>query len=238
MHPKNRRLFGELQDKVFIYLRLQRFQAAEEVLKSSLEEHGPLANLLNLMGLVYHRQSQFSIAIEYFEKARASNSGFVEASLNLAVTLSDLGFYDQAEKIYAESHALLAATQKLPELVMGRVANLHSSTALGYEQAGMWSEAAGEYIKALQIFPKMPDVRLSLAKLYLRMGSLRQSQEQLGHVLGESPAHIESLNLLGAIAYRLGDHNSAIEYWKKAQNSNPNDRTSRTYLSCVMNSSD
>lgn len=232
MLSRSRRLLAELQDKVLIYLRLQRYQAAEELLKAALEEHGNLANLLNLLGLVYHRQSQFSQAIEYFEKARASNPSYVEASLNLAVTLSDLGFYDQAEKIYGEAHSLLSERQSLPDLILGRVANLHSRTAHGYEQAGLWPEAAAEYAKALQTFPRMPDIRLRLAKLYLKMGSFHQSQEQLGILVeeGQAATQPECLNLLGSISYRLGDKAAALRYWEKVQMSHPNDRTSRTYI--------
>ncbi len=237
MSSKDRRLFSELQDKILIYLRLQRFQAAEELLKSALEEHGQLANLLNLLGLVYHRQSQFSQALDFFEKARASNPSYIEAYLNMAVTLSDLGFYDQAEKIYNEAHTLLTERQSLPDLILGRVANLHTSTAKGYEQAGLSQEAALEYLKALQVFPRMPDIRLRLAKLYLRLGSFHQSQEQLSLILEESPAHIESLNLMGTLSFRLGDQDGAVHFWQQAQLSNPNDKTSRTYLMALQHSS-
>lgn len=239
MPSRNRRLLAELQEKVLIYLRLQRFQAAEELLKTALGEHGHLANLLNLLGLIYHRQSQFAQAIEYFEKARLANPSFVEASLNLAVTYADLGFYDQAEKIYSEAHDLLSERQSLPDLVMGRVANLHSRTAQGYEQAGLWQEAASEYSKALQVFPRMPDIRLRLAKLYLRMGAFHQSQEQLGLLIeeGHGSTHPECLNLMGSISFRLGDPDSALAYWEKAQLEHPNDRTSRTYIKTLNPSS-
>ncbi|MFY7928023.1 MAG: tetratricopeptide repeat protein [Oligoflexus sp.] len=234
MLSRHRRQLTEVQDKVLVYIRLQRFQAAEELLKTSLDEHGPLANLLNLMGLVHHRQSQFVQAIEYFEKARTANPRFVEASLNLAVTLSDLGFYDQSERLFHEIQALLSEGQNLPDLILGRLANLHNRTAHGYEQAGLLQEAATEYVKALNIFPRMPDIRLRLAKLYLRMGSYHQSQEQLHVLLEENPGHAECLNLLGTLAYRMGDVDAAFRFWQKTQNNHPHDKTSRTYLRSIQ----
>ncbi len=234
MLSPHKRPLGEVQDKVFVYLRLQRFQAAEDLLKSAMEEHGHLANLLNLKGVLHHRQSQFAQAIEFFEKAKAANPNFIEASLNMAVTLSDLGFYDQAEKIYHEANALLYQGNRLPDLVMGRLANYHNQTAEGYQQAGLWEEAAAEFGKALQVYPRMPDIRLRLAKLFLRMGSFHQAQEQL-HLLLESEQNLcECFNLLGTIAYRQGDNEEASRNWQKAQNHNPNDRISRHYLKSLQ----
>jgi len=230
MLQKSRHQVNDIQEKVMIYLKLQRFQPAEELLHSAMEEHGPLANLLNLMGLCYHRQSKFPEAIEYFEKAKAANPRFIEAALNLAVTMSDLGFYESSQKVYGELQGHVGDDQSLPDLVLGRLANLHSKTAMGYEQAGLYDQAAQEYAKALQVYPRMPDIRLRLAKVYLRMCSYHQSREQLMTLLEENPNHPECLNLLGTIAFRMGDWVGAQSFWQKTQNINPNDRTSRTYL--------
>jgi len=230
MSLKNRRQISDVQEKVMIYLKLQRFQPAEELLRLAMEEHGPLANLLNLMGLCCHRQSKFPEAIEYFEKAKAANPRFIEAALNLAVTLSDLGFYDSSQKVYGELQGQLGDGQTLPDLVLGRLANLHNRTAQGYEQAGLYDQASQEYVKALQIYPRMPDIRLRLAKLYMRMSSHHQSREQLMTLLEENPNHPECLNLLGTIAFRMGDWDEAQSFWQRTQNINPSDRTSRTYL--------
>lgn len=220
----------DIQEKVLLYLKLQRFSSAEELLRSAIEEFGPLANLLNLMGLCSHRQSKFPEAIEYFEKAKVANPRFIEAALNLAVTLSDLGFYDASQKVYLELQALYADGQTLPELVLGRLANLHNKTAYGYEQAGLYDQAVQEYAKALEVYPDMPDIRLRLAKVYLRMHAYHQSREQLMLLLDANPTHPECLNLLGTVAFRMGDWDAAQTFWQKTQNINPNDRASRTYL--------
>lgn len=230
MLSRKRRHLIEVQEKVVMYLRLQRFQAAEELVRTALGEMGPLPNLLNLMGLVYHRQSLFTQAIEYFEQARAANPSFVEASLNLSVTLSDLGFYDQSERVYNETMRSIQERETVPDLVLGRLANLHNATALGYEQAGLLDLATQEFSKALSIFPRMPDVRLKLAKIYLRMGQYQRSKEQLLFLTDENPSHTESLNLLGAVCYRMGDLTEARRCWTKSQNINPQDKTSRTYI--------
>ncbi len=229
LSPKRRHL-AEIHDKVTMYLRLQRFQAAEELVRSALNEMGPYPNLLNLMGLVFHRQSLFSQAIEYFEQSIASNPRFLEAALNLSATYADLGFYEQAEKVYDAAVMLFQDKDVLPDLILGRIANLHNATALGYEQAGLLEDATLEFQKALTIYPKMPDVRLKLAKIYLELELFQSSKEQLKFILGQNPSHIEALNLLGSVCYRLGDSDEASRYWQKSQNLNPHDKTSRTYI--------
>lgn len=229
LSPKRRHLI-EIHDKVTMYLRLQRFQAAEEVVRSALNEMGPYPNLLNLMGLIYHRQSLFGQAIEYFEQSIASNPRFLEAALNLSATYADLGFYEQAEKIYESAITLFQDKNVLPDLVLGRIANLHNATAMGYEQAGLLEDATLEFQKALTIYPKMPDVRLRLAKIYLHLELYQSSKEQLKLILGQNPSHIESLNLLGSVCYRMGDVDEASRYWQKSQDLNPHDKTSKTYI--------
>ena len=234
MVARHRRQLTEMQEKAFMYLRLHRYQAAEELLKDALEEHGPLANLLNLLGLVYHKQSLFPQALEYFDKAREANPLFLEASLNLSVTLSDLGFYEQAEKVFNEMGAALEQRTNLPDVVLGRLANLHNRTALGYEQAGLWQEAIYEYQKALQIFERMPDVRLRLAKLCIKLEAFIPAKEQLSKILEDNPQNFECLNLLGAVAYKMGDQEEASRFWQTSQSLSPTDKTSRTYLRTLM----
>ncbi|MBC7660139.1 MAG: tetratricopeptide repeat protein [Chitinophagaceae bacterium] len=232
LSPKRRHL-AEIHDKVTIYLRLQRYQAAEELVRSALIEMGPYPNLLNLLGVIFHRQSHFSQAIEYFEQAIAANPRFLEAALNLSATFSDLGFYDQAEKVYSDAMTLFKDDKVLPDLILGRLANLHNATAMGYEQAGLLEEATLEFQRALSIYPRMPDVRLKLAKIFLHMELYQSSKDQLLRILEENPSHIESLNLIGSVCYRMGDIDEAGRHWQKAQNLNPQDRTSKTYIRSI-----
>lgn len=229
LSPKRRHL-AEIHDKVTIYLRLERYQAAEELVRSALAELGPYPNLLNLLGVIFHRQSNFAQAIEFFEQAFSTNPRFLEAALNLSATYADLGFYDQAERVYSDAMGLFKDQNILPDLVLGRLANLHNATAIGYEQAGMFDEASKEFLKALTIYPRMPDVRMRLAKIYLHRGLYQACREQLLAIVDENPSHVESLNMLGSACYRMGDYPEATRYWEKVQNFNPHDKTSKTYL--------
>ena len=235
LSPKRRHL-AEIHDKVTIYLRLERFQAAEDLVRTAISELGPYPNLHNLLGVIFHRQSNFGQAIEYFEQSISSNPGFLEAALNLSATYADLGFYDQAERVYNQAMSLFRDDKEIPDLVLGRLANLHNATAVGYEQAGLHNEAIQEFLKALSIYPRMPDVRLRLAKIYLHRELFQASKDQLSAILEENPSHLESINLMGSVCYRMGDPTEAGGFWEKAQNLNPQDRTSMTCLRSLARS--
>lgn len=82
--------FAEIQQKIRIYHSVNRFEAAEKMLLSAIDEHGSMANLHNLLGVTYHKQSKFADAIVQFTKALKINQNFVEAGLNLSATFCDL----------------------------------------------------------------------------------------------------------------------------------------------------
>ncbi len=133
-----------------------RYEAAEKLLGNALEEHGSLANIHNLLGVTYHKQSKFADAVVQFTKALKINSAFVEAGLNLAATFCDLGKYDDAKAVFTEVLSVTPPNKKQPELIMGRLANQHAASGDLYEQSGLFLDAIAEYRKALAMFERMP----------------------------------------------------------------------------------
>src|SRR3954453_3141286 len=92
---------AEIRKKVALYLSVQRFDAAEKLLRATLTDYGPLANIHNLLGVTFHKQSRFVEALKEFNRALAVNPDFVEAALNLTATLCDLSRYDEAKTVFA-----------------------------------------------------------------------------------------------------------------------------------------
>ena len=211
----------EVQKKVRLYLSVNRFDAAEKLLKATLSEYGPLANIHNLLGVTYHRQSRFAESIREFNSALSANPEFVEAALNLAATLCDLSQYDEAQKIFQHLSEKVTSRRKQPSLVLGRLANQHAENGLAYEESGMVAEAITEYRKALSLYERMPDVKLSLAKLYLQSGQGDKAKTELEDLLKTMPDHTEAHNWIGIIYYKLGQRDLARHHWEKAQQSAP-----------------
>ncbi|SME89869.1 tetratricopeptide repeat protein [Pseudobacteriovorax antillogorgiicola] len=232
--PSIRAKLREIQEKVSIYLSVNRFGAAEKLLHESIEELGALSNLHNLLGLTFHRQSKFGLAIQQFQKALELNPKFIEAGLNLTILYCDLGLYQQGEQQYQNLNQTFASgSRQLPSLFLGRLANLHCQTAEYYEKAGLRVEAIKEYEKALSIFPSMPDKIYSLASLEYEVGHLEKAKARLREFSGKFAPNTNVYNLLGLIHYREGDYTNAHNYWTKSQEINTEDRISRSLIRCL-----
>ena len=76
----------------------------------------------------------------------------------------------------------------------------------------------------------MPDVKLSLAKLYLQSGQGDKAKTELEDLLKTMPDHTEAHNWIGIIYYKLGQRDLARHHWEKAQQSAPSNLTTRAYI--------
>lgn len=220
----------EILKKVTLYHSVNRFDAAEKLLKATLTDFGSLANIHNLLGVTFHKQSKFGPAIKEFNRALVTNPDFVEAALNLAATLCDLSRYDEAREVFSKLSQQVNPKKKQPSLVLGRLANQHAVNGAAYEESGMSGDAILEYKKALQLFEKMPDVRMSLAKLYVRGGQNDKAREEFEDVIKMNPEIADAHTWLGILYYKLGRKDLAKRHWEKAQQIDPNDMSSRAYL--------
>ncbi len=217
-------------NKVNLYVSVQRYDAAEKLLRAAIADYGPLANMYNLLGVTYHRQSRFIEALDEFQRALQINPSYVEASLNLAATLCDLSRYEEAREIFNKVQAQTSPTKRQPDLVLGRLANLHAAAGNLYQQSNMSADAIREYRKALSLFERMPDVKLNLARLYMQIGQLDKAQTELEDLLRAFPDVAEARTWLGVLYLKLGRTEIARDQWLKVQQTDPNDLISRAYL--------
>jgi tetratricopeptide (TPR) repeat protein len=223
-----------VQKKVMLYLGVGRFDAAEKLLKSTLAAHGSLANIHNLLGVTYHKQSRFADAIREFKKALVANNSFTEAALNLSVILCDVGQYDDAREVFEQAIRHVRPGQRVPDLVLGRIANHHVTAARAYEHSNMIQDAIGEYRKALGIYPNMADVRLDLGRLYLRNGQPDKAFQEFTEILNKSPAHAKALVWAGIARLKAGKEDEARYLWRQAQASSPGDPGARALVKSAM----
>jgi tetratricopeptide (TPR) repeat protein len=72
------------------------YETAERLLLA-LVDHPPVyANVHNMLGFIYSHRGLPEKAVEQFRRALEINPNYTEAQLNLAITLADIGVYDQA----------------------------------------------------------------------------------------------------------------------------------------------
>ena len=227
---KSRAELTELLKKATLYLSVGRFDAAEKLLKATLADYGPLAHVENALGLAYHKQSKFSSAMEAFNRALSINPNFIEAALNLAVTLCDLSRYDDAQSIFSKINQRVNPKKKLPDLVLGRLANQHVQNAKAYEESDLLAEAVLEYRKSLSLYSDMPDVKMALAKLHVRLGQFEKAKVECEDILEQHADFYEAHTLLGILHFKLEQKDLARTHWEKAHQANPRDPASRALV--------
>ena len=221
----------EIQKRVQIYLSVGRYDAAEKLLKMALEEFGNAANVRNLLGVTYHRQSKFKDALEQFELALNQNPEYTEAILNMAVTLADLGLYEDSASFFEKAESTVNAQHGIPSLILGRLANQHARLGNLYESSNMKREALAEYRKALNLYPEMPDIRLKLSRILIELRDFEGARKEL-KLLEDSSRETGISGLwLGVIHYLSGSKLQAAELWQQAKKLRPNDKVSRAYSS-------
>ena len=227
----DRQELTQIQEKSRRFIRQQKFQAAETLLKSSLSKYKNPPHLHNLLGLVYHKQSKFPAALKQFRKAHIGNPSYLEAILNLSITLCDLGCYDEAREIYKQlqEHPETFEAKENPAL-NGRLANSHVQVAESYIQLGMLNEAVHELRKALQIYPFMPDVQLQLAKCLMKLEQFDLAKKELMALEQNHPGYAPAQIYLGLLLYKQGQKHLAKNAWEKAHSNNPDDTTARAYM--------
>ena len=223
-----------LQAKIDFYIKAGRFDVAENLVKHEIEKDALGQSLLyHMLALVYHRQSRFKEALDCFRQSLAIDPAFTEASLNLATTLADLGFYEDALKVYNESHKHHHIDPKLPLYVLKQLSESHHQNGLAYESLSLFQQAYSEYRQAILVSPTNKEVRISMAKLYLKDGQIDKVWQEINEVLRLEPNHAEARTLAGLVHFKNNQRDQAVDHWRIA--SQNGDIAARTYLKCSDN---
>lgn len=227
---------SELQNKVRIYHSVGRFEAAEKILLSTIDEYGSLANLHNLLGVTYHKQSKFADAIVQFTKALKINPNFVEAGLNLSATFCDLGRYDDAKTVFSEILASTPTHKKQPELVLGRLANHHAECGHLYAQNNLPHDAINEYKRALSLYERMPDVKIALGQVYFRTNQMDRALYEFQDAVRMFPDEAEAHLWLGVCLWKMDRKDQAMRSWETSRNLDDSTGLPQAYLSFAQRS--
>jgi tetratricopeptide (TPR) repeat protein len=222
--------FVQILEKVRIYHSVNKFDAAEKTILTAIDEYGSLANLHNLLGVTYHKQSRFADAIVQFTKALKINPYFVEAGLNLSATFCDLGRYEDAKTIFSEILAQTSENKKHPDLVLGRLANHHAACGLLYDQNNLPMDAIDEYKKALSLYERMPDIKLSLGKMYFKTNQIDRAIFEFQDAVRNFPNDHEAHLWLGICNWKMGRTDIAIRSWETAKSLAPELSAADAYL--------
>ena len=198
------------------------YHGAVLLLREAVVEGMAYADAFNLLGLSLALVGRQAEALEAFDQALELNARYVEAHLNRAVLLTDLGRVEEARLAFGEAERLGGPDESgFPAMVANRLANAHAALAQEYRAAGALDEAITQYERALTLRPGFADIRLALARALLERGRTADAAAALDDVLRIRPDWLDAMLLRGLSAYLLGDLDAADAVWTRASERHP-----------------
>jgi Tfp pilus assembly protein PilF len=207
------------------------YVAALADLREVVDNHPHFADVRHLMGLCFSFLGQPDAALEQFDTALEENDCYIEAHLNRAITLNELGRYDEAKDAFeraAECEERVGGRFSSSE--SARIANGHASTADLYLAAAAPEQAAEELRKALEMRPGFHDLRNRLGEALMQAGELEAAKDELQRVLEGNGRFVRARLNLGLVHLRMDERESAREQWEEAKAQDPNSPQVRAYL--------
>ena len=225
--------------KKLIELGKESYEAEEldkalDYLLAALDIRDDLADVHNLIGVIYHQQGRLDSARKHFERALELNPRYTDAALNLAVTYNEIGEYDKARSVVTNTmNQTGSSSTGLEPFARGKLANMHADLAEAYRGFGLLEEAVREYRNAVHLAPDFLDIRTKLAEVYREQGHLEEARKELEDILGRREDYVPAMIALGLVYYSMEQWEKARQQWKKAQSLAPDNRQVRLYLTMV-----
>lgn len=198
-------------------------------------DHNPnFADIRHQAGLCLSFLGQNESAVLEFDAALRLNDRYVEAHLNRAIVLTELGRYEEAHHSFERAGRFETETEgPFPALISARLANSHMGLGDLYLEAGAPTQAAEQYRTALTMRPRFHDIRNKLAQALLQLGDLDAAAAELETVLGGNQRFLAARLNLGLVHFRRGDFNAAAHEWVIAREQQPNNPQVRAYLTML-----
>lgn len=207
---------------------------AIHLLKELVEKGEAYADAHNLLGLALAMVGQKEEALAEFDLALKLNPRYVDALLNRAVTLSDMGKGEEAAKAFSDAQQLGAVDHTgFSAPAASQLANLHAALAEAYLEAGGRAQAIQQLEAAAALRPEFVDLRFRLARLYLDDGRLEPARDELLALITRRPGFVDAHVALGMARYLLKDLAGARESWNEARRLAPTDARVTAYLSLL-----
>ncbi|MBI4839756.1 MAG: tetratricopeptide repeat protein [candidate division NC10 bacterium] len=207
------------------------YDEAEALLLRVVDRTPTYANVHNMLGFIASQRNAGEQAVTLFRRALSLNPDYTEARLNLVLTLTGMGAYEQAAQEAARLESPEAAgPQRLSLGVRGKLANAHADLGRKYHDLGLYAEAIAEYDKALLLCPTFPDLHNRRAVSCRELGLYAEAKTSLLRALELKPNYVEAHVNLGVLHQKLGNLTDAVKTWERALQLDPKHRLARIYL--------
>jgi tetratricopeptide (TPR) repeat protein len=210
------------------------FDRAAECLTAVISHGDQYADLLNIMGVIYHDRGDFNRSIDSFKQALDINPNYLEARLNLAVLYNDLGEYQNARKLYTNLAKIGSGKHRSHDPILdNKMANQHALMGDIYRRLGRFKEGSAEYRKALELGANFADIRTRLGTALRESGDNKGALRELRRALKDKPKYSEARIQLGVTLFTMGRHKDAGKEWMAVLKKDPNNPKAIIYLSML-----
>jgi tetratricopeptide (TPR) repeat protein len=141
--------------------------------------------------------------------------------------------------LYSRTDRLSENVKELKQIlaVDPRSADAHMLLGIAYSTWGskeLKGEAIGEFRQALDLNPRLFQIRFFLAHLYLDLGRAARAKEELEAALVQTPGNPDFLALLGEAERQLKNAPRAVEVTRQALQADPSFAPARYYLGLAL----
>ena len=212
----------------------REYKAALALFRSILDEHPNFADIRHFAGLCESFLGNPDNALIQFDYALAANPAYVEAHINRALTLNELGRFTEAREAFERAaHFEQDVAGEFPAAVTARLANSHAQLGDLYHEAGSPVKAAEQFRLALELRPRFHDIRNKLAQALLEMGETDTAASELRAALEANPRFLAARINLGLAYYRLGHGDRARREWELSAAQDADNAQVRAYLAML-----
>ncbi|HUG40837.1 MAG TPA: tetratricopeptide repeat protein [Longimicrobiales bacterium] len=221
----------QLLDRARESFERRDYLAALADLREIVDAHPHFADVRHLMGLCLSLLGQPENALDQFDRALVENDAYIEAHLNRAITLNELGRYDEAREAFARAAECEGKVGgRFPASVSARLANAHAGMGELYMAASAPAEAAAQFRRALELRGTFHDIRNRLGEALMQLGKLEEARGEFERALEGNGRFLQARLNLGLVHYRSGALDAAREHWEEARSQDPSSPQVRAYL--------
>jgi tetratricopeptide (TPR) repeat protein len=198
LSPSQQATLDGLIQKEFALEDMGQFDSAIQVNLQVLDICPNFAAAMTAIAGLYGRQGKYNTEIDWASKAIASDSGFINAYVNLADAYGLLGKNDMARK------TLMNAISRKPE-------NPEPYYTMGVidEADSNWTDALKWYDKSIQADSMFEDAIYNEAMIHARMGEKQIAIDYLRRVLKIEPADAQAKEMIEVLKADLQNEQSA-----------------------------
>ena len=220
-----------------IYLELNRLEDATESFKGALEIEKDNAAANYGLGQVADSRRSYSEAVERFERALAHAPSANRIHYSLAMAYRGMGDVGKAKSHLAQQgpvgvRVFDPLVDGLQDLIKGE--RLHLIRGKQAADAKRYSEAVGEFRKAVAANPKSVIARVNLGAALSQLGDPAGAAQQFEEALRIEPQRASAHYNLAVLLAGQSKHDQAIDHLKSCLSVEPNDLSARFLLASEL----